>query len=112
MKFKARDFIENLEPRSIPLLEQWAMLQRGILAVYAEDRMSKRKPGMMKLEKFRLEAFEEDALGSEIDDTIYAVLIGSQVHSLARDVASAYSHIDFFEPSDEIAEMCREALDR
>ena len=119
MKFKAREFIESLDAQSIQLLETWAIQQRGILAAYAEvagqafagtARKRRNDPSLPR--KFRLEAFDGDLPGNEPDDSIHAVLIGPLTKPLAREEAEAYSQIDFFEHPEEIAEMCREALER
>lgn len=119
MKIKARELIESLDPQSIQLLETWAIRQRGILAAYAEvvgeafsGTARKKRTGARLPRKFRLEEFDGDLPGNEPDESIHGVLIGPLTKPLAREEAEAYSQIEFFEPSEEIAEMCREALER
>jgi hypothetical protein len=119
VKLRAREFIEGLDPRSIQLLEAWAVRQRGILAAYVEvigqafSGTSRRKRGGLSLpQKFRLEEFDGDLLGNAPDDSIHGVLIGPLTKPLPREEAEAYSLIEFFEHAEEITELCREALDR
>ena len=119
MKLKAREFIEGLDPQSVQLLETWAVRQRGILAAYVmaagqafSGTSRKKKSGAALPQKYRLEEFDGDLLGNEPDDSIHGVMIGLLTKSLAREEAEAYSQIEFFEPAEEIAELCRDAVDR
>lgn len=108
MKLKGREFVDRVDAESLPLLEQWAMRQRGLLAVYQETNLASRKRVGQTGQRYRLEKFVED-LG-EVDDSIYAVLVGQNTHPVARSEAAAYSQIEFFEPIEEIAEFCRDAM--
>jgi hypothetical protein len=111
MKVKARELVENLDSQSLALLEDWAVRQRGILAVYAVTRGQSRKIAGLPADSFRLETFDEDAAGLDEDDSIFAVLIGRLAHPLAREEAGAYSRMELFESCEEIAELCREGLE-
>jgi len=119
MKLKAREFIENLEPRSIPLFEKWTMQPKGVLAVYT-DAGNQKFTGTVRLKKsvlppklkFRLEPFDANLLGNVPDDSVYGVIIGPLANALTREETEAYTQIDFFESTEEIAELCHEALER